>query len=122
LIGGDVHTAYVAEVSVGERQQSRVFQIVCSPFRNPLRRRERWMVRLLASRAAAVVAGGLARSAGVGHPAASWRVLSGPTFDNSIATLELDERTARVVIRRSTPEEEDGPPLEPIHERDLTPA
>ena len=37
FIGGDVHTAYIAEVELGERQQSRVFQVVCSPFRNPLR-------------------------------------------------------------------------------------
>ena len=38
FIGGDVHTAYIAEISLGERQQSRVFQVVCSPFRNPLLR------------------------------------------------------------------------------------
>ena len=48
FIGGDVHTAYVAEVALGERQKSRVFQIVCSPFRNPLEPRERRVVKLLA--------------------------------------------------------------------------
>ena len=37
FIGGDVHTAYIAEVTLGDAQQSRVFQVVCSPFRNPLR-------------------------------------------------------------------------------------
>ena len=38
LVGGDVHNAYVAEVSLGrvDRAQSRVHQVVCSPFRNPL--------------------------------------------------------------------------------------
>ena len=41
FIGGDVHTAYIAEVALGDRQQSRIFQIVCSPFRNPLEPRER---------------------------------------------------------------------------------
>jgi hypothetical protein len=39
----------------------------------------------------------------------------------SIAVLELDERRARVVIRRSTPLEDTEPRLETIHERDLTP-
>ena len=32
---------------------------------------------------------------------ASWKLVSGPTFDNSIAVLELDERAARVTIRSS---------------------
>lgn len=121
FIGGDVHTAYVAEVTVGEHQKSRVFQIVCSPFRNPLRPRERRVVRLLSTRAVARVTRLLARSAGVRDPDVDWRILSGPTFDNSIAVLELDERRARVTIRRSAPDGDDGPPLETIHERDLTP-
>jgi hypothetical protein len=43
------------------------------------------------------------------------------TFDNSVAALELDERRARVTIRSSAPETPDGWPLEPLHERDLTP-
>ena len=46
LIGGDVHTAYIAEVALGDGQRSRVHQVVCSPFRNPLSARERRMIRL----------------------------------------------------------------------------
>ena len=38
LLGGDVHNAYVAEVDLDTGSRgSRVFQIVCSPFRNKLR-------------------------------------------------------------------------------------
>jgi hypothetical protein len=121
FIGGDVHTAYIAEVSLGERQQSRVFQIVCSPFRNPLQRHERRTIRLLRSRPAIAICRALARRAGVALPDASWRIVTPVTFDNSIATLQLDERRARVTIRRSAPETATGWPLEPLHERDLTP-
>ena len=51
FIGGDVHTAYVAEIALGPRQKSRVFQIVCSPFRNPLKPRERRVIKLMGTRA-----------------------------------------------------------------------
>jgi hypothetical protein len=121
LIGGDVHTAYIAEVALGGRQESRVFQVVCSPFRNPLDPRERRTIRLLQTRAARALCRALARSAGVEPPSAEWRLVTPVTFDNSIAALDLDERRARVAIRSSAPETEAGWPLEPLHQRDLTP-
>jgi hypothetical protein len=120
LIGGDVHTAYVAEVTLGEGQTSSVFQIVCSPFRNPLEARERRVVKLFSTRAAGVVCRALARSAGVERPAATWRLISPVTFDNSIAVLVLDERRATLTIRKSAPEACDEWPLEVLHERDLS--
>jgi hypothetical protein len=120
LIGGDVHTAYVAEIVLGSAQRSRLHQIVCSPFRNPLSAGERRVVRLAATRAVGAVMRALARTAGVGRPAADWRFLSGPTFDNSIAVLELDERAARVTVSRSGSSDEDGPALAPLHNRVLS--
>jgi hypothetical protein len=119
IIGGDVHTAYIAEVSLGAAQRSQVFQIVCSPFRNPLHPHERRVVRLLRTRPATVVCRWLARSAGVKPSAVDWRLVTPVTFDNSVAVLELDERNAVVTIRRSAPEASDGPPLETIHQREL---
>jgi hypothetical protein len=121
FIGGDVHTAYIAEVALGPAQKSRVFQIVCSPFRNPLQPREQRVIRLLGTRAAGVLSRALARSAGVRRPDVNWRLITPITFDNSVAVLDLDERYARVTIRRSAPENDRGWPLETIHERDLTP-
>jgi hypothetical protein len=121
FIGGDVHTAYIAEVELGERQQSRIFQVVCSPFRNPLAARERRTIRLLQTAPARALCRRLARAAGIGAPSASWRLVTPVTFDNSVATLDIDERRARVTIRRSAPERPTGWPLEPLHERDLTP-
>jgi hypothetical protein len=122
FIGGDVHTAYIAEVHLGAHQQSRVFQIVCSPFRNPLQPRERRVIRLLGTRPAAWMAGVLARAVGVRRPDVTWSLTSPVTFENSVALMDLDERRARITIRRSAPETRDGWPLEPLHEHNLTPS
>jgi hypothetical protein len=120
FIGGDVHTAYVAAVDMPDGAVSRVHQVVCSPFRNPLSRHERWVIRLLDTRPAAAVMRGLARAARVPDPAVRWRILSGPTFDNSIAVLQLDERRATVEIRCSGDFDDGGPLLHSIHRCDLT--
>jgi hypothetical protein len=122
FIGGDVHTAYVAEVDLGARQQSRVFQIVCSPFRNPLQLRERRVIKVLGTRPAVILCRALARAAGVRRADVSWRLVSPVTFENSVAILDLDERRATITIRRSAPETPDGWPLEILHKRDLTPS
>jgi hypothetical protein len=119
FIGGDVHTAYVAEVALGARQKSKVFQIVCSPFRNPLEPRERRVVKLFSTRAAGVGCRALARAAGIHRPDVSWRLVSPVTFDNSVAVLDLDERSAALSIRRSAPETCEGWPLEVLYERSL---
>lgn len=119
FIGGDVHTAYVSAVDMPEGAESRVHQVVCSPFRNPLSRHERWIIRLLGTRPVAGAMRRLARAAGVADPAVRWRMLSGPTFDNSIAVLQLDERTATVEVRRSGDFDDDGPLLHSIHRREL---
>jgi PhoD-like phosphatase len=120
LMGGDVHTAYIAEVALGGSPRSSVFQVVCSPFRNPLSRHERLVFRLATTRPVGAVTRALARAAGVARPAVGWRFLDAPTFDNSIATLELEERAARVTISRSGPDGEAGPLLAELHSRQLS--
>jgi hypothetical protein len=120
LLGGDVHTAYVADVQLPGAVGSRVYQLVCSPFRNPLAPRERRIIKTLNTRVVCTIARGLARLAGVRPTGARWRTVAGPTFDNSIAVLELDARAARLVISRSCPEDEDGPVLEALHTRQLS--
>jgi hypothetical protein len=119
LLGGDVHMAYAAAVDVDRPGGSRVYQLVCSPFRNPLAPRERRVMRLLSRRPTAWVARALARSARVPPPGVRWRLLGSPTFDNSIAVLDVDGRRAQATISRSGPEEEGGPPLRRIHLYDL---
>ncbi len=120
LLGGDVHTAYVAEVTLAGGQRSRIHQVVCSPFRNPLEPAHRRLVRAMGSRLAALAVRPVARLAGVTAPAASWRFVAGPTFDNSIAILELAESSAHVTVSRSGPEGEDGPVLSIAHMRVLS--
>lgn len=119
LLGGDVHTAYVAEVDGGPAMRSRVWQLVCSPFRKPLSPRERRLIRGLFSRPARVVARALARAARAPEPTMSWHVRSGPTFDNSVGVVEVEGRTARVQIRR-TGEHGDPTTLSGLHELELT--
>jgi hypothetical protein len=118
LLGGDVHTAYVAAVTGNGPGSSRIYQAVCSPFRNPLTPMERRVIRVAASRPAAAVLSRLARRAGVRDIAIGWRFLGGPTFDNSIGSLELDERDARLTISCAG-EHTDDPSLEPLHAFDL---
>ena len=114
LLGGDVHNAYVSEVNLGGGT-SRVFQIVCSPFRNPLSAKERRIVRLTGSKAAARVFSLLARLAGVPPPSAEWSFVRPPTFDNSIGELELDGRSARVILHRSARAGESAERLHSLH-------
>jgi PhoD-like phosphatase len=120
LLGGDVHTAYVADVHLPASTGSRVYQVVCSPFRNPLAARERRVIRTLDTRPVCALARLLARLAGVRPTGARWRAVAGPTFDNSIAVLELDARAARLTMSRSCPEDETGPVLQALHERELS--
>jgi hypothetical protein len=103
LLGGDVHNTYLADVHLGTAGHgSRVFQIVCSPFRNPLAPHERRVVRITSSRATAAIFSFLGRFAGIEPPWARWELRRTRTFENSIGELELDGRSARVALMRST--------------------
>lgn len=119
LLGGDVHNAYINEVTLPTRTSapSRVFQVVCSPFRNPLSRGQRMAVKLIGSRAAGAALGRLARLAGVQHSRADWRLVRRPSFHNSIGELELDRRRARVALHRSARTGED---LQRLYRLDVT--
>jgi PhoD-like phosphatase len=116
VIGGDIHNAYVAEVSLGRRDpaRSRVHQIVCSPFRNPLSPTQRRLIKLTGTRAAGALMGGLASLAGVRMPAVRWEFRTGPTFENSVGIVELDGRRAEVTIYRAEPGDA-AEALQPLH-------
>jgi PhoD-like phosphatase len=120
-LSGDVHHAYLAEgiypAQAGVR--SRVWQAVCSPMRNPLSSRERRMFRALRRRPAVLAARALRRAAGVADPPLRWREVAGPSFDNQIATIELDGARATLRIERATGDPSDPPRLEAWLERRL---
>jgi hypothetical protein len=121
VLSGDVHHAYLVEVGFprGSGVRSQVYQAVCSPFRNPLGKVERTFMRALVSRPAAVVGRALARLAGVPDPPIRWRYAQEPTFDNQVATFELDGRHALLRIEKTLPEDEDEPRLHTSLERQL---
>jgi hypothetical protein len=102
-LSGDVHHAYLAEVAFrrGSGVRSAVWQAVCSPFRNPLERRERRTVGLACSRPFSATARALARSAGVAPPDVRWRLTGGPWFDNQLATLTLEGRRLDLRIEKA---------------------
>ena len=118
LLGGDVHHAYVARVHAGG--DSAVWQAVCSPFRNPLSKKERRQAALGMSRALAGVVARLAVAAGVPDPPLEWDVEGGPFFDNQVATVEIDGRNAALRIERTTDGGWRRPTLTTSLERRLT--
>jgi hypothetical protein len=124
-LSGDVHHAYLAEVAFpkGTGMRSTAWQATCSPFRNPLDNKERMVMRFMASAPARVLMRGLARLAGVDDPSVRWRyVHDDPWFDNQVATIELDDRRARVVLEKTLPPSAGDDPalrLERVFERDL---
>ncbi|MEO6200494.1 MAG: alkaline phosphatase D family protein [Cryobacterium sp.] len=85
FLSGDVHFSYVSEV---ERfSGSRIIQAVCSPIRNPLPVFMRSFSALVSYGIATRLSGWLARSAGVARLPFRWAGITGPWFENSLATL-----------------------------------
>ncbi|MEV4220955.1 alkaline phosphatase D family protein [Nonomuraea sp. ATR24] len=98
ILSGDVHYSYVAKA-----RKAPVYQVVCSPIRNPLSRLLRWANVFTQFGIATLVGGLLARSARIPRPPFRWRVVAGPWFQNALATLKLPE--ARATWLQSTGEE-----------------
>jgi hypothetical protein len=121
-LSGDVHHAYLFEVAFpsGTGIRSKVYQAVCSPFRNPLDSRERRAIRVATGRAGAAIGRVLRWSARVPAPPVRWRATHDrPWFDNMIGTLRLDGEAAGLSFQRVGPGE--SPALETVYERSLTP-
>ncbi len=111
VLSGDVHHAYLAEVGFPRSAEVRsaVYQAVCSPFRNALDNKERLTIKAGNSAGGAAITRGLSRLAGVPADPISWRLAEGPYFDNQVATLVLDGRSASIKLERTVgdPEADD---------------
>jgi hypothetical protein len=121
IVSGDVHHAYLAEVGfkAGTGARSRVWQAVCSPFRNPLDSRERRGILTTWTTTAGRIGRALARSAGVDDPPLDWRLVHpSPWFDNQVAGIQIDGRHASFMLDKAVPDEAD-PRLERVFERAL---
>jgi len=121
VLSGDVHHAYLAEMAFRRESgvTSRVYQAVCSPFRNPLDAKERRVIRVSFGKAMTAVTRALSRAAGVPDPDLRWRTLDGPYFDNQVGTLMLEGRSARIKLEKTTPGEAEQHSLETSFERRL---
>jgi hypothetical protein len=121
-LSGDVHHAYLFEVGYprGTGMKSKVWQAVCSPYRNPLSKNERRSIRLGMSRGFEAVMRPLARLAGVRDPGIGWRnVGDGPWFDNQVASLVIDGREITMRLDKAVPVDETHARLERVLEHRL---
>ena len=96
FLSGDVHHSYVSEATPSKRAPggrrptaSRIIQAVCSPIRNPLSPRWRFVTALSAYGVARPIGHLAARSAKVPTAPLHWKLVKGPWFDNNLATLEI---------------------------------
>jgi len=122
VLSGDVHHAYLFEVAFprGSGVKSHVWQAVCSPYRNPLEKKERRVIRVGMSRPFEVVWRALAHTAGVEDPAVQWRMVGdGPWFDNQVAGLTIDGREIEMRLDKAVPVDTDSARLERVLEHRL---
>ena len=121
-MSGDVHHAYLAEVGYprGTGMRTNVWQAVCSPYRNPLEKKERDQIRIGWSRGFELFARTLARLAGVRDPGIGWRMVGGgPWFDNQVATLIVDGRELHMRIDKAVPVDDESARLDCVLEARL---
>lgn len=85
LLSGDVHYSYVAKA-----KGLPIYQLVCSPIRNPLSRTLRLANIVAQFGVATLIGGSLSRLARIPRPPFSWRIIHGPWFSNAVAGLSLD--------------------------------
>jgi hypothetical protein len=100
VLSGDVHHSYAARADLPGRPAARVHQLTCSPVHNKMD----WYVkpgfRAAWSRSAKHLAERWAARAGAPPKPVSWDRLAGPLFGNTIATLDIDDRDARVFFEQ----------------------
>jgi hypothetical protein len=116
LLSGDVHHAYVARARPvdGAPWQAPVYQVVCSPLRNPLNARERRAIKVAMTRPAGRLGHLLARAAGVEGEPLTWEISDGPWFDNQVATLDLDGRRCTFTLEKALGDADADPLLERV--------
>lgn len=98
VVGGDIHFAYVAEVTLPAGCTTTVRQVVCSPLRNILRTRERRVMRFGASRIGRRIGAWLQARVSRGATALAWELTDGPVFDNNIGSFRFDGASCEVAI------------------------
>lgn len=121
LLSGDVHHSYLVEARLaGAAATSRIYQAVCSPYRNPLNKTKRRAMRFCWSGLLIAVTKGLAFLAGVRPPGITWRRTHARLwFDNVVSELEFTPARCRLKIERCPPGDVQNPRLEEVYTREL---
>ncbi|MCR5976728.1 alkaline phosphatase family protein [Gordonia jinghuaiqii] len=100
VLSGDVHHSYAARADFPERPAAAVYQLVCSPVHNAIPPYIKVVFSLGWSKRLAAVVRRWARRRGSPTLPVSWHNALGPLFGNTIATLALDGRDARVTFEQ----------------------
>ena len=126
FLSGDVHHSYVSEARPARPHRdtpvqpvsSRILQAVCSPIRNPLPRKMRFLTAALSYGVAGPLGHLAARSAQVPEAPLVWGLVKGPWFDNNLAVLEIRGRGLRMWWGTGKAREgrEEAPTLEVVAE------
>jgi hypothetical protein len=104
VLSGDVHHSYAARAEwAGDSAQptgATVHQLVCSPVNNYVPLFIKPAFTLSWTRPAATLARWWARRRGVPSLPLSWENTCGPLFGNTIATIQVDGRSAEVLFEQ----------------------
>ena len=120
VLSGDVHHAYLCEAWYpADGARAPIYQAVCAPYRNPLSKKERTVIRTAFSAPFVRTVSALAKLSGVPDPGIGWRLLDGPCFDNQVATLRISGRRATMRLDKTVAGDRDQQSLECSFEREL---
>ncbi|MGH3249943.1 MAG: alkaline phosphatase D family protein [Trebonia sp.] len=125
IISGDVHHSYLAAVNLprqaaGPTRTSAVYEAVCSPLHQAMPPTMRNAQRLASTGICGLIGAAVAALAGAHAPRIGWRVTAGPWFENMIATLEYDARTATIRFDRAVSDPRGAPRLRAANETRLS--
>ena len=116
ILSGDVHHGYLAEATLDNSTKSHVYQAVCSPLRNALPKEKSFLQNIAWTGLAALTGRFLARLARIPHEPISWRMTHNAAFfENQIATLELDDRSATITFEKAVLDASKEPALEKLY-------
>ena len=121
FLSGDVHHGYLAEATFkGRGVESRVYQVVCSPFRNSLPGKKSRLQSAGWTKPGELAGRFLARLVSIGEVEIDWRLTHDRLwFENQVATLKIESRQATLVFERAILDASGEPDLRKIYEHDL---
>ena len=121
ILSGDIHFSYVARADFAADRNvsfsnapSRVYQLVSSPIRQSLPRRDRLVIRFAMSRIGQRIGGLMTRSIRSPPQIASWTLTDGPAFANEMSILVIDGENIELMVERARPDDNGSPILETV--------